>query len=127
MLKPRVLIVEDEAPIRFILQDALQDSGYDVVEAATADCAFAKLSEIAETICGLITDIDLGKGGNGWDVAHRARELNHHLAVVYITGASAHDWASKGVPNSTIISKPFAINQIAVGLSTLINQMSSLK
>jgi two-component system cell cycle response regulator CpdR len=36
-----------------------------------------------------------------------ARRINDKLPVVYMTGASAHDWASMDVPNSVLLVKPF--------------------
>jgi hypothetical protein len=38
----------------------------------------------------MITNISLGVGADGWDVARRARELTPELPVVYMSGASAH-------------------------------------
>ena len=38
-----------------------------------------------------------------------------------MTGASAHDWGSKGVPNSQLTPKPFAIAQVVTAVAQLIN------
>jgi two-component SAPR family response regulator len=54
-------------------------------------------------------------------VAKHAREINDKLPIIYITGASAHDWASKGVPNSQLMPKPFAVAQVVTAISQLIN------
>jgi hypothetical protein len=40
------------------------------------------------------------------DVAKHVREINVTLPVIYVSAASAHDWGSKGVPQSKMISKP---------------------
>ena len=39
---------------------------------------------------------------------------------VYMTGDSIDDWSSKGVPDSVVISKPFAPAQISTAVATLI-------
>jgi hypothetical protein len=54
-------------------------------------------------------------------VAKRARELNELLPVVYMTGGNGHEWASQGVPNSILITKPFAPAQIVTAVSQLLN------
>lgn len=59
---------------------------------------------------------------SGWEVAVRARELKPDLPVVYVTGDSGHEWASRGVPGSVVVSKPFAPAQIVVALASLANQ-----
>jgi multidrug efflux pump subunit AcrA (membrane-fusion protein) len=57
----------------------------------------------------------------GWDVARHAREIDAGFPVVYITGANADDWASKGVPNSILLSKPLAQEQLLTAVSQLLN------
>jgi hypothetical protein len=55
----------------------------------------------------------------------RARELDPDITVVYMTGDSAADWSSKGVPNSVLITKPFAPVQIVTAISQLLNDNPS--
>jgi len=69
----------------------------------------------------LITDINLPGRFSGWDVARRARELNPEIPVVYMTGAAADQWASQGLPDSILLTKPFAVAQIVTAVSQLIN------
>jgi DNA-binding response OmpR family regulator len=74
----------------------------------------------------VVTDINLGRDKrDGWDVARRAREIDAEFPVVYMTGASADDWASKGVPNSILLTKPFAPAQLLTAVSQLLNGSSS--
>ena len=79
------------------------------------------LEKAAEPFRGLITDVDLGSGPDGWEIARRARELVDAIPVVYVSGASQHDWTSKGVPASVMIAKPCAPVQIVVAVSALLN------
>jgi hypothetical protein len=53
-------------------------------------------------------------------IARLARELISDTPVVYMTGDSIDDWSSKGVPDSVVISKPFAPAQISTAVATLI-------
>ncbi|MER8983317.1 MULTISPECIES: hypothetical protein [unclassified Mesorhizobium] len=41
-----------------------------------------------------------------------------------MSGDGADDWPSLGVPNSLMITKPFVMPQIIIGLATLLNQES---
>jgi DNA-binding response OmpR family regulator len=120
---PSVLIflVEDEELIRQLLEEALTEGGFAVTMASTGKEAMALLDREGAEFGALITDVNLPGNVTGWDVAKRARELNGGLPVIYITGASAHDWASKGVPNSQLLTKPFAPAQIVTAVSQLIN------
>src|SRR3979411_1029333 len=70
----------------------------------------------------LVIDIKLGKDRiSGWDVARRARAINPEFPVVYITGANAEDWAVQGVPNSILLTKPFAPAQLVTAVSQVLN------
>lgn len=69
----------------------------------------------------LVTDISLDGKIDGWEVARHVREIDPEYPVIYMSGASAADWASKGVPNSVILSKPFAPAQLVTAISNLLN------
>ena len=76
-------------------------------------------------IRALITDIRMGEGPDGWEIARRARELNPRLPVIYMSGDSAADWSAQGVPGSIMLQKPFASAQIVTAVASLINQAES--
>lgn len=118
-----VLAVDDEVLVLELIEAALEDGGYLVHTASTAAKAIAILEmDRARDLHGLVTDVNLKGKLSGWDIATRARELNPGLPVVYVTGDSGHEWASKGVPRSVILTKPFAPAQIVVALASLANQ-----
>ena len=117
---PLILLVEDEDLIREMLVEALEEAGYSTLTAADADRAVRLLEENGDEIRGLVTDINLHDGMDGWELARAAREQASDLPVVYVSGASGHEWASRGVPNSLMITKPFAPAQIVVAISSLL-------
>ena len=116
-----LFLVEDEVLIQQMLEDALTDAGFKIVIAGNGTDAIAQLGDDASGFRAVITDIRLGTGPSGWEVAQRARELVHDMPIVYMSGDSGHEWASKGVPNSVMIGKPFASAQVVTAVSTLIN------
>lgn len=117
-----VLVVEDQDAIRDVIVQSLDEAGYQVIEAETADQALRRVNEAqGNGIRALVTDIDLGDEISGWDIAHRARELDPSVPVIYVTGGNADAWAVKGVPNSILITKPFAPAQIVTAVSQQLN------
>jgi len=121
-----IFVVEDNHLIQQLLDDTLTDGGYVVRAASTGEEAIAVLDEIGPDLQALITDVDLVPGKlTGWDVARHAREMTADLPVIYITGASGHEWASKGVPKSLLMNKPFAPAQVVTAVSQLINARTS--
>jgi DNA-binding response OmpR family regulator len=62
---------------------------------------------------------------NGWQIAKHAREIDPAFPIIYITGASADQWSSHGVPNSILLEKPFAPAQLVTAVSQLLNAGSA--
>ncbi len=69
----------------------------------------------------LVTDVNLKGAKSGWDLARLARERDPDFPVVYMTGTAADDWAKLGVPNSILLTKPFAPAQLVTAVSQLLN------
>ena len=76
---PTILIVEDEVLIRDLMEAALEDGGFNVMFAENGIAAIERLDELANELAAVVTDIDLGRGPEGWEIAHRARRLNTEL------------------------------------------------
>jgi DNA-binding response OmpR family regulator len=122
MDEQRVLIVEDELALQELLQEALKEAGFAVTVIANGDEAIGHLQDNGQAYAALVSDIQLSQSGTtGWDVARAARELNSALPVVYTTGGAADEWAVNGVPNSVLVTKPFAPAQIVTAVSQLLN------
>ncbi|WP_066723828.1 response regulator [Sphingomonas pituitosa] len=120
-----VLLVEDEPMLLINAQDVLEDGGFEVVDASNGEDALRILEADVDKVAGLITDVRLGAGTSGWDVARRARELKPTMPVVYMTAESGEDWSAHGVPKSILVQKPFAPAQLLTAISTLINESAT--
>ena len=120
MQRPKILLVEDEVLIQDILLAEFDDAGFDIVTANDGSQAIAELNADAGRFKAVITDIRLTAELDGWEVARRAREHVPDMPIVYITGDSAHEWSSKGVPDSAVLMKPFAPTQLCTAVSNLI-------
>ncbi len=117
-----ILVVEDEVFIQTLVEDALIEGGYRVNVISSGDEALKCLDVQEPEFRALVTDVNLGSNKiDGWELARKAREINPELPIVYMTGDSAADWASRGVPNSVLLSKPFAPAQLVTAVSQLLN------
>jgi CheY-like chemotaxis protein len=112
-----VLYVEDAPTIRELSALALEDAGFEVVVAENGTAALNALDDHAHTFCAVVTDVNPGPGSDGWEVAKRARQSNRALTIVYVTGAVAHEWLTRSVPNSRMLSKPFTPARIVEAVS----------
>jgi CheY-like chemotaxis protein len=123
-MEPKILILvaEDEHLIGLTVQEALEDGGFAVRHVASGQEAIGAITHNDPEIFGIVTDIRLGAGPDGWEVAKAARETNARVPIVYMSGDSAHEHPSKGVPESALIQKPFAPTQIVTAITMLINE-----
>lgn len=119
--RPFILYVEDEIIIQQALASELEDAGFHVITADQGEEALELLSKHSQDLHGLITDVKLREGPDGWQVARRARELVSGLPVIYLSATCEEAWTSLGVPNSVMINKPFVAAQLIVAISSLLN------
>ncbi len=122
VMSAMLLLVEDEPLIIDVLEDALIDAGYEVLRSQSGTEALKELEADASRFRAIVTDIKIGSGPDGWTIAHRAREIVPNMPIVYMSGDSAHDWASKGVPGSIMLAKPFAPAQLVTAVSMLVTE-----
>ena len=94
-----VLVVDDEPPVLDVTAAMLEDLGCEVVTAADAFEALAKLAA-NQAIEILITDINM-PGMNGYELAERTRQTREGLHVIVLSGRETD---GRGFP---IIRKPF--------------------
>jgi CheY-like chemotaxis protein len=117
-----ILVVEDDTSIQAVVEEALSDGGFEIVISSSGENATELLGATDAKFRALVTDIDLGRDKlDGWELARRAREINPTFPVVYMSGSNAEDWASKGVPHSVMIAKPFAPAQLVTAVAQLLN------
>lgn len=114
-----MVVVEDEADVRAMIVEALSDFGCRVIEAEDGNAGLG-IVHSAVHIDLLVTDVGL-PGLNGRQLADAARERRPDLPVMLITGYAGD--ALKGAdlaPRMEIIRKPFALDALAAGVSTLL-------
>jgi CheY-like chemotaxis protein len=116
-----IMVVEDDPEIQMLIDEALRDGGYDPALSASAEEAVTLLRGNQHHYRALITDINLKGTMDGWEVARRIREIDPAFPIIYMTGAAADQWPSQGVPNSILLTKPFAPAQLVTAISQLLN------
>jgi CheY-like chemotaxis protein len=117
-----ILVVDDDPMVQGIVESALTDGGFEPVIAQSGEEAVTLLKEAKSKYRALVTDIDLGQGKmDGWEVARHAREIDPAFPIIYMTAASADQWPANGVPDSILVTKPFAPAQLVTAVSQLLN------
>jgi signal transduction histidine kinase/CheY-like chemotaxis protein len=116
-----ILLVDDEAPVRELLAEHLEDAGYRVLATASGAAALALLAT-AETVDILITDLSM-PGMDGLAVIRAAQERLPRLPAVLLTGY-AGDGAALAVAGT--VSGIFSLLRKPVSGVELIDRVRTL-
>ncbi len=102
----KILIVDDESGVRFVLSEALRSWGYESIQAGSVAEAVTLFGEERPTVA--LLDIDL-PDGSGLDILNKIKELQPATVVIMITGnvnvpnlmtalkGGAHDFIGKPI------------------------------
>lgn len=110
----RILLVEDDAEARATLLETLSSDHWDATAASSSEAALAVLQQ-DEDIGILVTDITLGAGMGGIDLAHAAVARCPDLSVILMSGYLNPPVGSQGTAGHRfeVLQKPFTGAQLA--------------
>lgn len=113
-----LLLVEDDVLVRTTVALMLEDDGFVVVEAATAAEAQHLMQGGLDALV-VVTDVDLGAGPSGTELADQLRDQRPDLAIIFITGRTASLAGRRLDLREAILPKPFEGSE----LSQLVRKM----
>jgi signal transduction histidine kinase/ActR/RegA family two-component response regulator len=107
----KILVVDDEEPVRELLSDILEDEGVEVTLAASGAEALARFQ--TGKFDAVLTDLGM-PGMNGWELLRAIGERDGQVPLAVITGwgelVSTHE--EKAARVEWVLTKPFAMSQI---------------
>lgn len=124
MRELRILFAEDDLVLNMATCTSLENEGISVKCVYSGPAAIEAITRL-DYLDALLTDIDLGTGPDGFDVARYARRLYPHLPVVFVSGTMGCLHAANGVEGSLFVSKPFHQAQIMKALDQVIRHESA--
>jgi len=112
----RILVVDDEEPIRTLLARILGLHGYDCVAVETAAEARAVLAE--HEIALVLSDVRLPVE-SGFDLAGEIARSHPDTAVVMVTGVDDRDAAEQALAHGAYgyVLKPFRTNELLISVA----------
>lgn len=121
----KILVVEDEAPIREVLCFILGEKGHYVVEAENYDAAVSQLSEPYPDL--VLLDWIL-PGGSGIDFIKymRREELTRNIPIVMLTARGEEEDKVRGLESGAddYITKPFSPKELVARLGAVIRRVA---
>ncbi len=116
----KILIVDDEADIRDILQFNLENAGFDVDAAASAEEALEMLSTEHSLI---LLDVMM-HGMSGFQMATHLRENGNLTPIIFLTAKDTQDDLLEGFSAGAddYIPKPFSIQEVIARVTAVIRR-----
>ncbi|GBU17133.1 MULTISPECIES: response regulator [Methylobacterium] len=109
--KPVILVVEDEPDERFLAASLLEETGFAVIEAETADHALAILNDRADEVSVVFSDVRTPGPIGGFELA-RIIGVTWPRVRVLLTSGDAGDQPSDLRVSATFIPKPWRAQDI---------------
>lgn len=103
-----ILVVEDDAIVRMLIVDVLEELEYKVLEAEDKKGAMTVLNDVAQPLGLMMTDVGL-PDGNGIDLAREALSLRTGLPILI---ASGYGDSADNPAGTEVLGKPFSIDQL---------------
>jgi two-component system cell cycle sensor histidine kinase/response regulator CckA len=117
-----VLLVEDEPAVRTLAETVLQKLGYKVLAADSSETALGIWRERRDSIDVLLTDVIMPRMSGG-DLAHKLREMNPRLKILFMSGYTDDRIASYGIlaGETQLIQKPFTAEALGRKLRSVLD------
>jgi DNA-binding response OmpR family regulator len=118
--RKRILIVEDEPVLAMLIEDMVEELGYQPVGPAMTIEAALALSA-ADALDGAILDMNLGGGVPSTPIAEKLKSRG--VPFIFATGYSSEQASARTagtIGDTIILRKPFSINALSKALGLVI-------
>jgi DNA-binding response OmpR family regulator len=122
----RVLVIDDEAPIRLLCRVNLEAEGMQVLEASDGDKGLATALEERPDV--VLLDVMM-PGRNGWEVAEQllADDRTNAIPIVFLTARAEVKDRARGIDLGGVdyVTKPFNPVELAPLVRDLLHRVES--
>jgi len=121
-----ILLVEDEAGLRILMQELLERLGYTVLAAASSQEAIGLAGAHPGNVDLLLTDVVMPKA-SGSELAKRLRHVRRGARVLYMSGYPSEMVVQHGVldPGVAFLEKPFTPETLAKKVREVLSSVTA--
>jgi DNA-binding response OmpR family regulator len=121
----KLLLVEDDDALRYIIKDNLERNNYDVDTAENGESAITMFAENQYNL--IILDVMLPKI-DGFKVAEHIRKNNEQVPIIFLTARSMTEDKITGltIGGDDYISKPFSLEELLLKIKIFLKRSNSL-
>ncbi len=120
----RILLVEDDEALRFIVKDNLEQNRYEVEVAENGEIALELYKKSRFDI--ILLDVMLPKM-DGFQVATKIRKTNEHIPIIFLTARSMTEDRITGLTlgGDDYIPKPFSMEELLLKIKIFLKRSNA--
>ena len=124
MNESRILVVDDEPDLREILQFNLEQAGYQV---DTAESAEAALQVLTPQHALLLLDVMMG-GMSGFQLAELLRRQHNDIPIIFLTAKDTETDLLRGFQTGAddYIAKPFSLHEVLARVKAVLHRQERI-
>lgn len=128
MNKVKILVAEDEAPIREFIVINLNRSGYEVIEAFDGQDAYEKYLQEGDSVKIAVLDIMMPRM-DGLELCKKLRSMNNNIGIVMLTAKTQEMDKVTGLllGADDYITKPFSPSEFTARVDALARRVSAVR
>jgi DNA-binding response OmpR family regulator len=117
----KILLVEDDSTLNFIISDHLSEAGYQVTETSDGEKAFRIFTTDNFDLC--LLDVMLPKM-DGFSLAKKIRETNQIVPILFLTAKSLPEDKINGfnLGADDYITKPFSMDELLMRIKVFLKR-----
>lgn len=121
-MKPKILLVEDDTSLGFIISDQLKSDGYDVTLCSDGLEGFKRFNDENFHLC--IFDVMMPKK-DGFTLAKDVRKVNIAIPILFLTAKSMTEDKVEGfnVGGDDYLTKPFSSEELSARVKALLKRV----
>ncbi|MEX1191973.1 MAG: response regulator transcription factor [Brumimicrobium sp.] len=122
-MKPKILLVEDDTSLGFIISDQLKANGYEVTLCSNGLEGFQRFNENTYHLC--ILDVMMPKK-DGFTLAKDIRKIDAEIPILFLTAKSMTEDKVEGFNSGgdDYLTKPFSTEELAVRVKALLKRVN---
>ena len=119
--KARILLVEDDVNLSFVVKDNLEMKGYEVHLRDDGEQGLEAFNDFKFDLC--ILDVMLPKM-DGYGISQRIRKIDHDVPIIFLTAKSTKEDRLDGFKHGgdDYITKPFSIEELVYRIEVFLSR-----
>lgn len=122
-MAPKILLVEDDTSLGFVVSDQLKRDGYQVTLCTDGAEGFKRFNEETFHLC--IFDVMMPKK-DGFTLAREVRKINREVPILFLTAKSMTEDKIEGFKagGDDYLTKPFSVEELQLRVIALLKRVN---